>query len=220
MVETAPQRETAPLLDLEHLAAAKPETDPFRFVVVPRFLRPEAIAAVEADFPKLQGPRNHKVGSSPHGPVFDQLLAELASPELARLLGEKLGFPGLEALPQNVSIRTECEASDGNVHTDHWSKCVTLLVYPNRGWQGEGGRLRFLRSKDLEDYAAEVAPADGTMVAFRRDDHSFHGHRPHVGPRRVVQVSWLRSSRLARLAQGLARRTTHAMKRLGLHPDH
>jgi len=36
----------------------------------------------------------------------------------------------------------------------------------------------------------------------------------------VVQVSWLRTHRLARAAQGLARRVTHARKRLGIHPDH
>ncbi|MGH0035344.1 MAG: 2OG-Fe(II) oxygenase [Myxococcota bacterium] len=211
---------TTPLLDLDRLAQAKTELEPFHFLVVPGLLRREAIDAVIADFPKIEGPRNHKVGSAPHGPAFERLLQELASPELARLLGEKLGYPGLEKLPQNVSIRTECEASDGNVHTDHWSKCVTLLVYPNHGWDAEGGRLRFLRSKDVDDFAAEVAPSDGTMVAFRRDDRSFHGHLPHVGTRRVVQVSWLQSSRLARLAQGVARRTTHAIKRLGLHPDH
>jgi hypothetical protein len=210
---------TAPLLDLDRLAETKPECEPFRYLVTPRFLRPEAIEAVANDFPRIEGPRNHEVGAAPHGPLFDRLLAELASPELARLLGEKLEVGGLEDLPQNVSVRSECEASDGNVHTDHWSKCVTILVYPNRGWDAEGGRLRFLRSKDMNDFAAEVAPCDGTMVAFRRDDHSFHGHLPHVGTRRVVQVSWLRSSRLARLAQGIARRTTHAVKRLGLHPD-
>jgi hypothetical protein len=219
-LDAATRSDREPLLDLERLAQAKPETEPFHYLVVPGFLRPEAIEAVQADFPKLEGPRNHKVGAAPHGPAFDQLLEDLASPAFARLLGEKLGFPGLESLPQNVSVRTECEASDGNVHTDHWSKCVTVLVYPNRGWDSEGGRLRFLRSEDLEDYAAEVIPSDGTMVAFRRDDRSFHGHHPYVGTRRVVQVSWLQSSRIARLAQGIARRTTHAMKRLGLHPDH
>jgi len=215
-VETA----RPPLLDLERLAAAKAEHEPFSFLVVPQFLRPEAIPAVQADFPRVEGPRNRKLGSVPHGPVFDQLLEELGSPEFARLIGEQLGYPGLEKLPQDISVRAECEASDGNVHTDHWSKCVTVLVYPNLGWEAKGGRLRFLRSQDVEDYAAEVAPSDGTLVAFRRNERSYHGHLPYVGTRRVVQVSWLRSNALARFAQGLARYTTHAMKRLGLHPDH
>lgn len=211
---------TATLLDLDRLESAKPETDPFPFLVVSRFLRSEAVPLVMADFPAVFEPRNHEVAAFSHGPAFDQLLQELSAPEFVGLLGEKLGVGDLETLPQNVTVRAMCEASDGNVHRDHWSKCVTLLLYPNIGWEAEGGRLRFLRSKDIDDYAAEVVPADGTMLAFRRNARSYHGHHPHVGPRKVVQVSWLRTHRLARAAQGLARRVTHARKRLGIHPDH
>lgn len=212
-------RTASPLLELDRLASAKVETDPFTYLVVPKFLSAEGIERVIADFPRIDGPRNHEVGSAPHGPAFDQLLEELAAPELARMLAEKFDYPGLENLPQNVSVRAECEHSDGNVHTDHWSKCVTMLVYANRGFEGDGGRLRMCRSKDVEDYAAEVAPVEGTMLAFRRSPRSFHGHLPYVGTRRVVQVSWLQSSALARVAHGIGRRFTHAMKRLGLHPD-
>jgi len=32
--------------------------------------------------------------------------------------------------------------------------------------------------KDLEDIAAEVPPTDGTLVAFKRSDYSWHGHKP------------------------------------------
>lgn len=207
------------LIDMARLEAAKPESDPFRFLVVPGFVCQEALEHVEADFPRLAGPRNHAVGTAPHGPAFARLLEDLAAPDFADCLGDKLGVPGLAGMPQNVSVRSECEASDGHVHTDHWSKRVTVLVYPNRSWTAEGGRLRLLRSKDLEDYAAEVPPVGGTLVAFRRSARSYHGHRPHVGLRRVVQVSWLRPNPVARFLQGLARRATHAQKRLGLHPD-
>jgi hypothetical protein len=37
----------------------------------------------------------------------------------------------------------------------------------------------------------EVAPLAGTMLAFRRSARSFHGHRPHVGERRIVQLNWV-----------------------------
>ncbi len=216
----------ATLLDLDQLAAAKAEAEPFPFLIVSKFLRPEVIPSVITDCPAVSEPRNHAIATHPHGPVFDQLLEELAAPELSHLLGEKLGVEGveglesLESLPQNVTVRTMSEASDGNVHRDHWSKCVTLLIYPNVGWDADGGRLRFLRSMDLDDYAAEIVPAYGTMLAFRRNARSFHGHKPHVGMRRVVQVSWLRPHGFARLAQDWTRRLTHARKRLGLHPDH
>ena len=117
-------------------------------------------------------------------------------------------------------MRGRCERSDGNIHTDHWSKVVTVLIYPNEQWADAGGRLRLLRSADdLEDYAAEVSPIDGTLLAFRRSDRSYHGHARFDGERRIIQISWLRRSPFARSMQWLARRRTHWMKRLGLHPE-
>ena len=29
------------------------------------------------------------------------------------------------------------------------------------------------------------------MLAFRRSDRSFHGHRAHFGERRVLQLNWV-----------------------------
>ena len=51
-----------------------------------------------------------------------------------------------------------------------------------------------LRREALEDPAAEVSPAEGNVFAFLRSDHSWHGHTPFVGERRVVQVAWLRDA--------------------------
>ena len=36
-------------------------------------------------------------------------------------------------------------------------------------------------------------PGDGSLLAFKRADHSWHGHTPFVGERRVVQIAWVRS---------------------------
>ncbi len=208
------------LLDLDRLAEAKAEREPFAFLVVPQFIRAEALGDVIRDFPVLSGPRNHPVEAAAHGPAFAQLLQELEAPEFTQLLGAQLGVAGLGSLPNNVTVRAFCERSDGSIHTDHWSKVVTALLYPNVDWTAEGGRLRLLRSADnLDDYLVEIPPAGGTLLAFRRTACSYHGHSPHEGPRRIVQVSWLRKNPIARGLQGLARRGTHWMKRLGLHPD-
>ena len=62
----------------------------------------------------------------------------------------------------------------------------------NGSWEAPGGRLRLLRSEDsLEDVIAEVPPAEGTLVAFRVTENSWHGHAPFVGPRRVIQLNWV-----------------------------
>ena len=51
---------------------------------------------------------------------------------------------------------------------------------------------------DLEDLRAEVTPLAGTMVAFRRSERSFHGHRPHVGERRSLQLNWVMDEAVVR----------------------
>ena len=50
---------------------------------------------------------------------------------------------------------------------------------------------------DLENYAAEVPPVEGTLLAFRRSESSFHGHKPFIGRRRVVQLNWVRDEGVA-----------------------
>jgi len=113
-----------------------------------------------------------------------------------------------------------CERTDGNIHTDHASKIITVLVYFNEEWgsEGVGGCLRMLRSSaDIEDYTAEVKPLGGTLLAFRRTDHSWHGHKQFVGERRMLQYNFLSNAMLARISQKVSRASTHFGKRvLGL----
>ncbi len=64
-----------------------------------------------------------------------------------------------------------------------------------------GGRLRLLRSADnLDDAIMEVPPAEGTLLAFKRADNSWHGHKPFAGERRVIQFNWVTSEGDRRLA--------------------
>ena len=81
-----------------------------------------------------------------------------------------------------------------------------MLFYFNQHWPHEGGRLRMLRSPtDMEDYAAESVPEGGAMLAFRRTDHSWHGHKPYVGERRILQLSYTRGGDTARLVSSLTK---------------
>ena len=83
---------------------------------------------------------------------------------------------------------------------------MTLLLYFNAGWGHEGGRLRMLNSAtDLEDYAAEVTPCCGTLLVFKRTGHSWHGHKPFVGERRMLQLSWTRGGDFGRYVSGLTK---------------
>jgi hypothetical protein len=48
--------------------------------------------------------------------------------------------------------------------------------------------------------AAEAPAAGGALVAFLRSDHSWHGHLPFVGERRVIQFNWVTDNESQRFA--------------------
>jgi Rps23 Pro-64 3,4-dihydroxylase Tpa1-like proline 4-hydroxylase len=103
-------------------------------------------------------------------------------------------------------VRRFSEPTDGHIHADHRTKIVTMLIYLNESWDTEEGQLRLLRSADdLDDYVVEITPLGGTMIAFRRSDKSFHGFRPFVGERRVIQLAWVHESTIARYEKQFSR---------------
>jgi hypothetical protein len=184
-------------IDLDSLRATALCRDPYEHVIVPGFLRPEAAAAVNADYPQIGKPGSFPSDTLSYGPAFARLLAELTGPDSTAAFSEKFGID-LEPFPTTVTVRGMCQAKDGRIHTDTKSKIVTVLVYMNPAWEEPGGRLRVLRSaSDLDDYAAEVPPVEGTLLAFRRSERSFHGHKPFAGPRRVVQLNWVQGGFVA-----------------------
>lgn len=199
-------------LDLKALDATPLQQDPFDFLVVPGCIGPQALEAINQDYPSIERPGNLSLGDVQYGPAFQALIDELEGEEFADAIGRKFGVD-LSGCPTNITVRKYCEQSDGNIHTDHRSKIITVLLYFNTDWSNEAGRLRMLRSDhDIEDFAAEVPPIGGTLLAFRRTDNSYHGHKQFVGERRMLQLSFLRSTRLALWRQQIDRLGTRVMK--------
>jgi SM-20-related protein len=202
------------LLNLAAFENTPLQRDPFDFLIAQGIMSPETLAQVNKDYPAIDIPANFKPETLHYGPSFQQLLNELDSPEFQAAVERKFGV-SLAHTEKTITVRKYSEMSDGNIHTDHWSKVITVLVYFNPEWTQEGGKLRLLRSKtDIEDYAAEATPLGGTLLAFRRSHNSFHGYKRFEGERRMVQVNWVRSGRIAWYAQQLARFGTHTGKRL------
>ena len=200
------------LINIDVLRATPLQTDPFDYLVVPNFLGPDALAQVNRDYPAIDTAANHALENLSYGPAFATLMDELCGSELSSVLGDKFDMD-LPSMPTTVTVRKFCERTDGNIHTDHKSKVITVLVYFNETWEHADGQLRLLRSKDnIDDYAVQVAPLGGTLLAFRRTDHSWHGHTRYVGERRMVQVNYLDQSPLAIAAQRISRFGTHFMK--------
>jgi SM-20-related protein len=200
------------MLDLELLRAAPLERDPFDFVVVPGFVRRDALPAILADFPPIRGSGSYPVESLDYGAGFAGLVAALTGPALGQVVAEKFDVD-LRGRPTMLTVRGNSDGKDGRTHTDSETKIITLLLYLNPVWEPAEGRLRLLRGPgDLDDYAREVVPLAGTMLAFRRSGRSFHGHRPHTGPRRALQLNWVTDAEVVRRELGRHRWSARVKK--------
>jgi len=201
-------------IDYDRLNNTELHTDPFDYLVVPDCIPADALKELNAAYPDISHAGNMSTDDLTYGEAFGRFLDQVQGPEFAAAIGRKFDLD-LSRNPTTVTVRKFCEQSDGNIHTDHRSKVITVLFYFNENWSITTGQLRLLRSEhNIEDYAAEVPPIGGTLLAFRRTDHSFHGHHPFIGERRMMQVNFLRSDRLSVLKQKVDRFGTQSAKKI------
>ena len=165
--------------------------DPFQHVVVEGFIAANDLARISEDFPAVPGPGSHPPSAFALKRHFATLMDELASQVFREAVEAKFAID-LSRSGYMATIRGEIREKDGAVHTDSASKLITVLLYLNEDWPAAGGRLRLLRSQDsLDDPVREIPPTGGTLLVFRRTDHSWHGHKPFAGKRRAIQVNWV-----------------------------
>ena len=180
------------LVDLEAVRATEVVREPFPFLILPNFVRKTALDSIESDFPAINRYGSFPLGSLSFGPCFQSLIDVLTGAEMKALLEGKFAID-LTGRPVMTTVRGMCTARDGHIHTDSKSKLITMLLYVNRSWECSAARLRLLRSPtDLEDFAAEVPPREGTLVVFKNGPTAWHGFAPFYGQRRVVQVNWVK----------------------------
>ena len=179
------------LIDIDRLRETPLNNDPFDHIAVPGFIRADALEPLHRDYPDVGKPGSFPVASVSCGPAFEQVLEEIQSPEMTAAIEEKFGVD-LKGRPTMVTVRDRCRERDGQIHTDSKGKLITVLIYMNPPWEESGGRLRLLRGPDdIEDYAAEVPPNEGTLLAFHCTPDAWHGHKPFEGRRRAIQLNWV-----------------------------
>ena len=200
-------------VDFDALRARDAQRDPYPYVIVPEFVREDAQAGIEEDFPAIEHPGSFPLASLQYGPRFSALMDALQGPEMAKLVEEKLGVD-LTGRPTTATVRGISKSADGKIHTDSKTKLITVLLYMNRGWESTHGRLRLLRDQhDLQNYAAEVPPDRGTLLIFKNGPTAWHGFEPFEGPRRVIQVNWVTDESVVR-REGARHRLSAFAKRL------
>jgi len=189
------------MLDLERFRTTPLSREPFEFLVVPEFVRVEARAAIDKDYPEVGRAGSFPLREVTYGPGFAKLIEEMRSEDFRKAFEEKFNID-VTNRPDMITVRGRCSDKDGKIHTDSETKIITILIYMNSAWESPGGQLRLLRSAtNLEDVILEVPPTEGTLLAFRRSDTSWHGHKPFSGPRRVIQFNWVTSQAVVRREQ-------------------
>jgi SM-20-related protein len=185
-------------------------------VLVEDFVTEAARPALIRDYPAITAPGNVEPGDVPHGPAFDLLLAELESDRFRDAIAAKFGLD-LSRTESTIGLRSLAEATDGRIHHDHRSKLITLLLYFNESWDAPGGKLRICRNEhDIEDYTTEVEPLSGTLIAFHNTPTSWHGHKQHVGVRKMLQLSFRDMSGTAVIERKISRFTKPIRRMLNM----
>jgi SM-20-related protein len=179
------------VLDIDAFRATPLSRDPYEHLIVPGFVPAAQVEAVVHDFPAISKPGLFPPSVLNLKGTFAAMMDELDSDEFEQAVEQKFGVP-IAGKPKLFTVRGRCHRKDGGIHTDSTTKIITILLYLNPAWEADGGRLRVLRSAtDLNDFAAEVPPLAGTLLAFKRSERSYHGHESFAGERRAIQLNWI-----------------------------
>jgi SM-20-related protein len=188
-------------LDYAKLTTTPVATDPFPHVVVPEFVSPGSLDAVLGDLPPLGKRGSFPVDAVKLGRNAAALMEAMEGPVLRASIERLFGLD-LHDAPTMVTLRGWTSDRDGRIHCDSLAKRVTVLLYLNRetdAWSRQEGCLRLLRGpKDLEDFAVEVPPVNGTLLVFPNGPTTWHGHRQFVGQRYSVQLNYMTTDDKAR----------------------
>ncbi|MBV8523118.1 MAG: 2OG-Fe(II) oxygenase [Acetobacteraceae bacterium] len=188
-------------LDFTRLHSTPVASDPFPHVVVPDFVRPAALSAVLSDLPPIGRRGSYPAESLRLGPAARALVEALEGPEFRQAIAGLFELD-LSGAPTMLTLRGWTNERDGHIHRDSPAKRITVLLYLNQegdAWPAHQGCLRLLRSADdLDAYAVEVPPVNGTLLVFPNSPNSWHGHERFVGTRYSIQLNYMTTDEKAR----------------------
>lgn len=183
----------ASVLNLAALHAAPVKTQPFPFFTVERCIEAELTQQIITQFPVIDDGGSFNIEDVSLNPAFADFVAAIDSPAFRQIICDKFAVSVMD-LPMLMTLRGYSRKKDGRIHTDSKTKLVTILIYLNESWSAQSGRLRILNTgDDLDNYAAEIAPGPGALVAFKVTDNCWHGYPSYEGTRRSIQINFLTS---------------------------
>ncbi|HSX38356.1 MAG TPA: 2OG-Fe(II) oxygenase [Chlamydiales bacterium] len=185
------------VLNLDAIQNAAFQKEPYPYMVIDNIIQTASLEKVIASFPRLS-----KRGSFPlhainsFGP-FNQLMQELQSPDLKRLIAKRFKL-NLEGKPPIITVRGYTTERDGHIHVDSEDKLITFLLYLNSNWTSPDGKIRVLYDqKNLTAFAEEISPEAGRCLIFQVTKNCWHGHTIFKGHRKSIQMNYVQSEAAA-----------------------
>lgn len=178
------------MINYDAISAASVTQIPYPFFGVENALDVSSHQALLNDFPSSSHGGSLPLDSVDIKGAMARLIEEIKGDVFRQLMAEKFSVD-LEDKPIVITARGYSRQKDGQVHTDSKTKLITVLLYFNDGWEYESGRLRMLRSNDINDCAEEFSSAIGQMIAFKVTDNCWHGYHAFDGQRQSLQINYL-----------------------------
>ncbi|BCK75608.1 hypothetical protein AA0242T_0558 [Acetobacter aceti NRIC 0242] len=188
-------------LDFAALAAKPIEQAPFPHVAVEHFIPQDELAVLQTSLPQITSGGSFPPEALALTPLMQNLITQLEGPKLREIIARKFDL-NLDDAPTMLTIRGRTREKDGRIHCDSTAKRVTILLYlnpPSAAFGRQEGCLRLLNGPDdVENFAVEVPPVNGTLLVFPNGPTTWHGHRQYVGPRYTIQLNYMETGVKAR----------------------
>src|ERR1700743_3392743 len=109
------------MFDFDAFQQARLHHEPCDFILVPGFVKPDALEAINRDYPRIAEAGNFRSEALACDGAFQAMLDELHQPEIKQLFATKFGMD-LSPCPMELTVRKYSSQTDGNIHNDSKSK--------------------------------------------------------------------------------------------------
>src|SRR5437773_12522743 len=95
------------MLDLERFRTTPLTREPFEFLIVPEFVKTEARAAIDKDYPEVAREGSFPLREVSYGPAFAKLIEEMRSEEFGKALEANFDVD-MTIRPDMITVRGCC----------------------------------------------------------------------------------------------------------------
>ena len=105
------------IFDLETFRATPLSRDPYEHLVIPSFVKADALEKINADYPKIEHAGSFPLDHLEFGPAFQAMIDALESEEFRKAFEDKFQLD-LSKRPTTITVRGRCDTHDGKIHHD------------------------------------------------------------------------------------------------------